>query len=221
MPRRTEIHGKGIGLYLTFGFWDIYVSFKIDMISSVDCKARLTIPNIITLARILLTPLFVIFLIQKRYQAAMGIFILAGLSDLADGIIARRWRQKSPLGTFLDPLADKLLMGSSFITLSISHLIPSWLTVIVLSRDLVLVLGVTLFKLANFPVVVHPSIAGKLSTTTQVATVLLVLMAQSWTIPPSFLEVLFWLTGGLTTVSGVHYVLQALWDATHSNNRQG
>lgn len=197
------------------------LGLKIDMISSVDSKSRLTVPNIITLTRILLTPLFVIFLIQKRYQPAMGIFILAGLSDLADGIIARRWQQKSPLGTFLDPLADKLLMGSSFITLSISHLIPPWLTVIVLSRDLVLVLGVTLFKLANFPVVVHPSVAGKLSTATQVATVLLVLMAQTWTISPSFLEVLFYLTGGLTTVSGVHYVLQALWDATHSHNRQG
>jgi cardiolipin synthase len=191
------------------------------MLSSVDSKARLTIPNLITLARILLTPLFIIFLIQKRYQPATGIFILAGLSDLADGLIARRWRQKSPLGTFLDPLADKLLMGSSFITLSISHLIPSWLTVIVLSRDLVLVLGVMLFKLTNFPVVVHPSPAGKLSTTTQVATVLMVLVAQTWTVPPAWLEALFWLTGGFTAISGIHYVLQALWDATHSQNRQG
>jgi cardiolipin synthase (CMP-forming) len=139
------------------------------MASSLDSRARLTIPNLITLARILLTPLFIILLIQKRYQPAMWIFILAGLSDLADGLIARRWQQKSPLGTFLDPLADKLLMGSSFVTLSISHLIPSWLTVIVLSRDLVLILGVMLLKLTNFPVVVHPSLAGKLSTTTQVS----------------------------------------------------
>ncbi len=191
------------------------------MIASVDSRAAFTIPNLITLTRILLTPLFIIFLIQKRYQPAMWIFILAGLSDLADGLIARRWRQKSPLGTFLDPLADKLLMGSSFITLSISHLIPSWLTVIVLSRDLVLVLGVTLFKIVNFPVVVHPSLAGKLSTTTQVATVLLVLAAQSWSIPPAWLDPLFWLTGGVTAVSGIHYIVQALWDAAHSQNSSG
>jgi cardiolipin synthase (CMP-forming) len=190
------------------------------MASSLDSRARLTIPNLITLARILLTPLFIILLIQKRYQPAMWIFILAGLSDLADGLIARRWQQKSPLGTFLDPLADKLLMGSSFVTLSISHLIPSWLTVIVLSRDLVLILGVMLLKLTNFPVVVHPSLAGKLSTTTQVVTVLLVLVAQSWPISPVFLEALFWLTGGLTAISGTHYILQALWGATHSQNRQ-
>jgi cardiolipin synthase (CMP-forming) len=191
------------------------------MASTVDSKAHLTIPNLITLARILLTPLFIIFLIQKRYHPALWIFVLAGLSDLVDGLIARRWRQKSPLGTFLDPLADKLLMGSSFITLSISHLIPPWLTVIVLSRDLVLVLGVMLFKLAHLPVVVQPSLAGKLCTTTQVTTVLLVLVAQSWPISPVLLKALFWLTGGITALSGIHYVLQALWEATHSQNRPG
>lgn len=191
------------------------------MASTVDSKAHLNIPNLITLARILLTPLFIIFLIQKRYQPALGIFVLAGLSDLADGLIARRWGQKTPLGTFLDPLADKLLMGSSFITLSISYLIPPWLTVIVLSKDLVLVFGVTLFKLVHLPVVVQPSLAGKLCTTTQVVTVLLVLVAQSWPLSPAVLQVMFWLTGGITALSGIHYVLQALWGLAHSHNRQG
>jgi cardiolipin synthase len=191
------------------------------MASTVDSKAHLTIPNIITLARILLTPLFIIFLIQQRYHAALYIFVLAGLSDMADGLIARRWRQKSPLGAFLDPLADKLLMGSSFITLSIYNIIPPWVTVIVLSRDLVLVLGVMLFKLVHLPVVVQPSLAGKLCTTTQVGTVLLVLVAQSWPLSPAFLQALFWLTGGVTAFSGIHYVLQALWGVAQSNNRQG
>lgn len=191
------------------------------MALTVDSKARLTIPNLITMARILLTPLFIIFLIQRRYHPALWIFVLAGLSDLADGLIARRWRQQSPLGAFLDPLADKLLMCSSFITLSISHLIPSWLTVIVLSRDLVLVLGVMLLKLVNLPVVVQPSLAGKLCTTTQVTTVFLVLVAQSWPISPVFLGALFWLTGGITAVSGIHYILQALRGVAHSQNSKG
>ncbi|MFZ2088296.1 MAG: CDP-diacylglycerol--glycerol-3-phosphate 3-phosphatidyltransferase [Desulfobaccales bacterium] len=191
------------------------------MLSSLDSQARLTVPNIITLTRILLTPLFIILLIQKRYQQALWVFVLAGLSDMADGLIARRWHQRSPLGTFLDPLADKLLMCSSFVTLSIYDLIPPWLTVIVLSRDLVLVLGVTLFKLVNFPVVVHPSLAGKLSTATQIATVLLVLLSMSWNIPPALLKTLFWLTGGLTAMSGVHYILQALRNGVQSQNRQG
>lgn len=190
------------------------------MASTVDSKAHLTVPNLITLARILLTPLFIILLIQKRYHPALWIFIFAGLSDLADGLIARRWRQKTPLGTFLDPLADKLLMGSSFITLAIYHIIPPWLTVIVLSRDLILVFGVMLFKLVHLPVVVQPSLAGKLTTTTQVATVLLVLVAQTWPLSPTFLLALFWLTGGITALSGIHYVLQALWGVTHSHNNR-
>jgi cardiolipin synthase len=190
------------------------------MALSLDPKGRLTIPNLITLARILLTPLFIIFLIQNRYSQALWVFILAGLSDMADGLIARRWQQKSPLGAFLDPLADKLLMCSSFVTLSIYHLIPPWLTVIVLSRDVVLVLGVVLFKLVNFPVVVRPSLAGKLSTATQIATVLLVLLSKTWTIPPAALKVFFWLTGALTTLSGIHYILQALRGAAQSQNSQ-
>ncbi len=191
------------------------------MASSLDSNARLTIPNLITLTRILLTPLFVILLIQQRFQQALWIFILAGISDMADGLIARRWRQKSPLGALLDPLADKLLMCSSFVTLSIYHLIPPWLAVIVISRDVVMVLGVMLFKLVHVPVIIQPTLAGKLSTTTQVATVLLVLVAQCWAISSAFLLALFWLTGGITAVSGTHYVLQALLHAAHSNNRQG
>jgi len=191
------------------------------MVSSLDCKTRLTVPNIITLARILLTPLFIIFLIQKHYHLALWIFVLAGLSDMADGLIARRWQQKTPLGTFLDPLADKLLMCSSFVTLAIYHLIPPWLAVIVISRDIVLVLGVTLFKLVNFPVVVQPSLAGKLSTATQVTTVLLVLIVTAWNLSPKFLTALFWLTGALTTISGIHYILQALWNVAHSQNDRG
>ena len=191
------------------------------MASSLDSRAHLTIPNLITLARILLTPLFIIFLIQKRYREALGIFVLAGLSDMVDGLIARRWQQKSPLGAFLDPLADKLLMCSSFVTLSIYQLIPPWVTVIVISRDVVLVLGVVLFKIVNVPVLVQPSLAGKLSTTTQVTTVFLVLVARAWDLSPNFLTALFWLTGALTTISGIHYILQALRGATQSQNRPG
>jgi cardiolipin synthase len=191
------------------------------MVSSLDCKTRLTVPNIITIARILLTPLFIIVLIQKRYPEALGIFVLAGLSDMADGLIARRWQQRSPLGTFLDPLADKLLMCSSFVTLAIYNHIPPWLAVIVISRDLVLIFGVTLFKLVNFPVMVRPSLAGKLSTATQVITVFLVLVVTAWNLSPNFLIALFWLTGILTTISGIHYILQALWNGAHSQNGRG
>jgi cardiolipin synthase len=182
------------------------------MVSPHLSQARLTIPNLITLTRILLTPLFIIFLIEGRYRQALVVFILAGLSDLADGLIARWWQQKSRLGSYLDPLADKLLMSTSFVTLSISRLIPSWLTVMVISRDVILGLGVLILLLTDYPLVIKPSLAGKWTTTAQLLTVGLVLLARAklWHLPPGMLSAFFYITGGFTAVSGIHYIYGGL-----------
>lgn len=165
-----------------------------------------TIPNVITTFRILLTPLFIIFLIQGRYHKALAVFVLAGVSDLADGLIARTWHQKSPLGTLLDPLADKLLLSASFVTLSIYRLIPPWLTVMVLSRDVILVLGTVLLKLTDMPVVIKPNLAGKLTAACQMLTVGVVLLGTIWPLYPHLLQSWFWFTGGLTALSGIQYI---------------
>jgi cardiolipin synthase len=175
------------------------------MASSPVSQASLTIPNLITLFRIILTPLFIIFLIQGNYRKALVVFILAGVSDLADGLIARTWQQKSRLGSYLDPLADKILMAASFVTLSIYHQIPSWLTVVVLSRDVTLATGVLIFRLADIPLMVRPSLAGKWTTTFQLTTVGFVLLSKIWAFPPLVLPVFFWVTGILTIVSGLQY----------------
>ena len=175
------------------------------MVARPDSQANLTIPNLITLFRIILTPLFIIFLIQGNYRKALVVFVLAGVSDLADGLIARTWQQKSRLGSYLDPLADKILMAASFVTLSIYHQIPSWLTVVVLSRDVVLAVGVVIFRLADIPLVVRPSLAGKWTTTFQLITVGFVLLSKIVTIPPLLLLGLFWVTGALTAISGMQY----------------
>ena len=180
------------------------------MASSPVSQARLTIPNLITLFRIILTPLFIIFLIQGNYRKALVVFVLAGVSDLADGLIARTWHQKSRLGSYLDPLADKLLMAASFVTLSVYHQIPSWLTVLVLSRDVVLAVGVVIFRLADIPLVIRPSLAGKWTTTFQLTTVGFVLMSKIWAFPPLVLPVFFWVTGVLTTISGLQYFYRGI-----------
>lgn len=169
-------------------------------------QASLTIPNIITLIRILLTPLFIIFLIQGNYGRALALFILAGVSDLADGLIARAWHQKSRLGSYLDPLADKVLMAASFVTLSIYHQIPSWLTVVVLSRDIALALGVVIFRLADIPLEVRPTLAGKWTTTFQLTTIGFVLLSKLVSLPSLLLSAFFWITGILTTLSGIQYL---------------
>jgi cardiolipin synthase (CMP-forming) len=180
------------------------------MASRPVSQASLTIPNFITLARILLTPLFIIFLIQGAYHRALLVFLLAGISDLADGLIARTWSQKSRLGSYLDPLADKVLMAASFVTLSIYREIPSWLTVVVISRDVALAFGVLIFRLADIPLVVRPSLAGKLTTLFQVSTVFLVLIGKIQSIPPLVLPIFFWITGILTTISGIHYLYNGI-----------
>jgi cardiolipin synthase (CMP-forming) len=194
------------------------------MVSPPLSQARLTIPNLITLTRILLTPLFIIFLIQGHYRQALIVFILAGLSDLADGLIARWWQQKSRLGSYLDPLADKLLMSTSFVTLSISRLIPSWLTVMVISRDVILGLGALILRLTDYPLVIKPSLAGKWTTTVQLFTVGLVLLAKAKLchLPPGFLTAFFYITGGLTALSGIHYIYGGLkLVSQQAEDRQG
>ncbi|MCX5892209.1 MAG: CDP-alcohol phosphatidyltransferase family protein [Deltaproteobacteria bacterium] len=175
-------------------------------------KTSLTIPNLITLTRILLTPLFIIFLIAGNYRKAVTIFVLAAVSDLADGLIARWWQQKSRLGSYLDPLADKLLMSASFVTLGISHAIPSWLTVVVISRDVILGLGALILRLADYPLVIRPSLAGKVTTTFQLVTVGLVLLVKGKLLhlPPGVLTGFFYATGALTVITGIHYVSQGL-----------
>jgi cardiolipin synthase len=177
---------------------------------TASSRNSLTIPNVITLIRILLTPLFIIFLIQGRYGKALLVFLLAGLSDLVDGLIARTWQQKTPLGTFLDPLADKLLLSSSFVALSVFHLIPPWLTVVVISRDMTLVLGIILLKLTDIPVLIKPSSAGKCTAAMQMLTVLIVLVGTLLPLNPKLLVAWFWLVGGVTALSGIQYVYNEL-----------
>lgn len=193
------------------------------MASRPVSQANLTIPNVITLIRILLTPIFIIFLIQGHYRRALVVFLLAGVSDLADGLIARVWQQKSRLGSYLDPLADKILMAASFVTLSIYRQIPPWLTVVVLSRDVVLGLGVLIFRLADIPLIVRPSLAGKWTTTLQVTTVGLVLLNKIWPISPLVLVAFFWFTGFLTAISGIQYLYNGIqmMNQAHGNGPQG
>ena len=95
----------------------------------------MNIPNSLTILRILLIPVYVGLLVYERFDAAMGVLLLAGVTDALDGTIARAANQRTRLGAFLDPLADKLLLTSGFITLSTIHLIPSWVTIVVVSRD--------------------------------------------------------------------------------------
>jgi cardiolipin synthase len=166
-------------------------------------------PNQLTLLRMVFLPFIVINLIDEKYGWALGLFVLAGLSDGLDGLLARTLHQQTRLGQYLDPVADKLLMSTMFLVLSVLHQVPWKFTVVVFSRD-VSILGASavLYATTNLRDF-SPSVFGKANTTAQVAAVFFVLLDLvhkagwiEWS-----REIALWATFALTIISAVHYVL--------------
>ncbi|NNG02157.1 MAG: CDP-diacylglycerol--glycerol-3-phosphate 3-phosphatidyltransferase [Desulfobacteraceae bacterium] len=166
----------------------------------------MSLPNILTLIRILLTPLFIILLLKNMFGAALLIFTIAGISDALDGFIARYLNQRTVLGAYLDPLADKLLLISSFIGLAVLQIMPGWVTVIVITRDVIICLGIAIFTITEKKYEVKPSIISKFTTTAQITTVIVCLIKVSFTGMGTIQYLLFWTTAVLTTLSGLHYI---------------
>lgn len=175
-----------------------------------DLKDRFwTAPNQLTLLRLIFVPFVVMSVLDRDYAWALGLFIGAGLSDALDGLLARVLEQRTRVGQFLDPIADKLLLSSMFMVLSFTHQIPWRYTVIVFSRDLcILAIAAALYMTTS----IHdfrPSIFGKLNTVAQVGAVFFVLLANVsnthavWLLQKFFLYATF----ALTTLSGIHYIL--------------
>jgi cardiolipin synthase len=173
-------------------------------------NSHLTIPNLITMVRILTVPLFVIFILNNSYSRAMTVFVIAGLSDLADGYIARNFQQKSPLGALLDPLADKLLMTASYLTLGYFEKIPAWLTVVVISRDVVILGGIVVLKLFDVDFRIDPARISKWATASQLLTVFLALVRQLTPLPYWVLLASCWLTTYFTVASGLVYMMRGM-----------
>jgi len=166
----------------------------------------INIPNVLSVIRILLTPLFVIFLFKDFYNLALLIFAIAAISDILDGLFARYLNQRTALGSYLDPVADKLLLTSAFIILAVVKMVPGWLAVIVISRDILIILGVVIFSIENVSLVIKPSVASKCTTVVQISTILFVLLNPA--IPGAYIMrwSFYWLTVGLTIMSGLHYL---------------
>jgi cardiolipin synthase len=173
-------------------------------------NSHITVPNIITMVRILATPLFVIFILSNSYGRAMAVFVLAGLSDMADGYIARNFKQKSPLGALLDPLADKLLMTASYLTLGYFEKIPAWLTVVVISRDVVIVGGIIALKLFEVDFRIDPARISKWATAAQLLTVFLAILGELVLFPYWVLLASAWLTAFFTMASGLVYMMRGM-----------
>ena len=168
----------------------------------------MTVPNLITSLRIILTPIFIIYLLDEKYLPALIVFVLAGVSDAIDGFIARVFDQKSLLGAILDPIADKILLVTAFIVLAVKEFIPPWLTVIVISRDFLILLGMLILFLNKDNFAIKPAFISKITTCLQLVTVLNVLLAEYYSVFHQFSGYLFWSTSLLVVTSFLHYMRQ-------------
>jgi len=167
----------------------------------------LTVPNQLTFLRLGFLPFFIVLIFYERYAWALLILLLAALTDGMDGLLARSLNQKSSLGAYLDPIADKLLLSSSFVALALGGQIPRWLTILVLGRDVLILTTAAVILLASgyrhFP----PSIYGKITTGAQIFLVFVVLSAEAFQLPEMAMlrQGLAYLVAGFTVFSGFHY----------------
>ena len=176
--------------------------------------AVLTTANQLTILRIVFVPVFIILLAYKEIGWALTTFVAAGITDVLDGIIARRFGQKTSIGAVLDPLADKFLMTAAMVLLSLPQMewqnaIPRWLVIVIISRDVFILLASLVIVLMVGFRIFKPSPYGKASTVLQVVTVLAVLYSDWKSVPVPELNVLFYMTGLMTAFSGLHYLVTA------------
>jgi cardiolipin synthase len=168
---------------------------------------RTHLPNLLTILRLAAAPVLVLLLKDRHYDSALAVIVLAGISDGLDGFIAKRFKAQSALGAVLDPLADKILLVSSFVMLALLDLIPFWLLVAVVFRDLLIVSGYLAVMLIYGSVNMQPSAISKLNTVLQIGLVVAVLLHEAAGWPPfAVVQVLTAMTLLTTLVSGVHYV---------------
>lgn len=170
------------------------------------------LPNTITVIRILLVPLFVIYMQKHLFLLSLIVFTVAAISDGLDGLFARFFNQRTSLGAYLDPIADKMLLASAFITLAIQEITPFWLSVVVISRDILIMTGVLICTMADIKVKIQPSIISKFTTVAQLLTVFISLLYQviSPTLSTSWTNALYGGTSILTIISGLHYIYKGL-----------
>ena len=169
----------------------------------------MSIPNLITLARILAVPVILWAIISGEMWIAFALFLAAGLSDLVDGYLAKRFGMATELGAYLDPLADKAMIVSIYVALGIVEAIPRWLVILVVSRDIMIVSAVILSWLVDKPVKLKPIAVSKLNTVAQIvyATVVLAALTFGWEIP-LLIGVLMAAVAVLTLLSVAFYVAE-------------
>ena len=166
----------------------------------------MTIPNLLTIGRLVIVPLVIVMIGQERWMVAFVLFVVAGVSDGVDGFIARRFDMRSELGAYIDPLADKALLVSIYVTLAVVGVLPDWLAIVVVSRDVMIVSAIIVSRLMERPVEIKPLLVSKLNTATQIAFAALVLCVQAFGVGFGLMHAAMWLVAILTIVSAGAYL---------------
>lgn len=170
----------------------------------------MTLPNLITIGRLILVPLVILMIINQRWQVAFALFVIAGISDAIDGYLAKHCGMASELGAYLDPIADKALIVSIYITLAMVGATPVWLVILVVSRDIMIVSAVILSWVMSKPVTIAPFVVSKLNTAAQIVFAALVLGSRAFGLDPgAALEVVELAVAILTLGSMAAYL--AFW----------
>lgn len=169
------------------------------------------VPNGLTFLRLGAVPFFLQAVLDERYLLAFVLLAGAGLTDILDGFIARRYHQQTRLGSFIDPMADKILGVTAYVSFSLKGIIPPWLGALVFTRDIAISLGALVLVLLDMHVVAKPSKLGKRTTLAQVVTICLALLAKvsplsTYIEAIGILKVCIWFTAALTIASGTHYL---------------
>lgn len=164
------------------------------------------LPNTLTIGRILLIPVFVTVLGYRKYDYALYVFVFASLTDMLDGLLARIKDQRTELGQVLDPLADKFMLVTSFLIFSYYGWIPPWLTIIVISRDIIIVTGTVVLYFLTSTLRVEPSAYGKAAIALQFLLLCVVLLNINYGVLAGLRGALLVAVAILTVVSGLHYI---------------
>jgi len=165
------------------------------------------LPNLITLSRIALAPVLILLLREQDYVSSLVVFVFAGVSDGLDGFIAKRFHLTSRLGSILDPLADKILLVSAYVMLTLLEHVPFWLMLTVAFRDLFIIGGYLVYTSMVGPVQMRPSLLSKFNTLMQIALVIVILLQQALVmVYPMMVEGLVYAVMATTVASGVHYI---------------
>jgi cardiolipin synthase len=172
-----------------------------------------TFANQLTIVRILLIPVFVLLVVYDYPGWALAIFVAAGVTDGLDGLIARRTDSRTSLGAWLDPMADKLLLVTTFVVLSlpvvdVMHHVPAWLTILIISRDIIIVGVVAIVHMAMGPRTFQPSLLGKLATGTYILTVVVFLLFNWLREDSLMIDVAVWCSLVFTLASGLDYIVR-------------